>query len=99
MHVHTRAHIYANTYLHKYMYICTYTHTPTSVAVQDSRQEEVVPTPWTTADAALAERDAELQQKDAMLLTLLQRIPGLAGEVGHLNDTALASNRQHLGCA
>ena len=72
--------------------VTSFVHTSlTLVAVQVSRQEEVVPTPWTTADAALAEKDVELQQKDAMLLTLQQRIPGLEGKVGHLNETTLAS--------
>ena len=33
------------------------------VAMQDSQQEGVVPTPWTSADAALADKDAQLQQK------------------------------------
>ena len=69
------------------------------MAVQVSWQEEVVPTPWTSADAALAERDAELQQKDAMLFTLQQQILWLEGEVRHLNDTILASNLHFARCA
>lgn len=65
------------------------------VAVQDSQQKGVVPIPWTTADAVLAYMDAELQQKDAMLLTLQQWIPGLEGEVRHLIPL---SCRQQLAC-
>ena len=65
----------------------TYTHRGSSVvAVQGSQQDAVVPIPWTSADAALAERDAELQQKDATLLALQQRIPGLEGGVWHPTD-------------
>ena len=61
------------------------------LAVQSSQQEGVVPIPWTSADATLAEMDALLQQKGAMLLTLQQKTLRPEGEAQHLNDTAFAS--------